>query len=275
MGQYVGQIIAQNLGLICEQIFGQNVGQIFGQNVGQNLGHIFGQCFGRNVGQIFGQNLGHELGQDVGPILCPICVGKFIRIFSLNFVLISVSNFVRNYAPNFVPHVVPNFAPNLVPKFALKTFAAARCCYKKILGKPLQNFEQYFGHDLGKARQDFGQHFGHVFGKTRFPSLKLTLSEFCPNFCRGLPTLCPKICPRLPDSCPNICSSRKTKESIASFEKRAPVALFLMKQILCLCKDCYVASPRSSQCNFFCTVRSARYFLEKILEIFSRNSEKS
>ena len=27
--------------------------------------------------------------------------------------------------------------------------------------------------------------------------------------------------------------------------------------------------------QFFCTVRSARYFLEKILEIFSRNSEKS
>ena len=53
---------------------------------------------------------------------------------------------------------------------------------------------------------------------------------------------------------------------IAPVEKRAPAALFWIKQILWLCKDSYVASARSSQCNFFfCTVRSARYFLEKIL----------
>ena len=52
---------------------------------------------------------------------------------------------------------------------------------------------------------------------------------------------------------------------IAPVEKRAPAALFLIKQILWFCKDCYVASPRSSECIFFFTVRSARYFPEKIL----------
>ena len=152
-----------------------------------------------------GTNIVSDMCWEIYPNICPkLCPNICPR-------------FCPKLCSKFCPKCCSKFAPNRVPKFALKTFAAARCCYKKILGKPLQNFEQYFGHDLGKARQDFGQHFGHVFGKTRFPSLKLTLSEFCPNFCRGLPTLCPKFCPRLPDSCPNICSSRKTKESKKMF----------------------------------------------------------
>ena len=173
----------------------------------------------------------------MGPILCPICVGKFIRIFVLNFVLIFVPNFVRNYAPNFVRNVVPNFAPNRVPKFALKTFAAARCCYKKILGKPLQNFEQYFGHDLGKARQDFGQHFGHVFGKTRFLIVELKmsemLSEFLPTFAQFLSQILPTFARLLSQ----YLFVPQNQRIYSTARKKGPGGPFLIKQILRFSED--------------------------------------
>ena len=151
--------------------------------------------FVRNRAQTFVPNPVRNRVPNLVPTRVPNSVQIFARHFVRNIVRICVPNFVRNYAPNFVRNVVPNFAPNRVPKFALKTFAAARCCYKKILGKPLQNFEQYFGHYLGEARQDFGQHFGHVFGKTRFLIVELTmsemLSEFLPTFAQFLSQILP------------------------------------------------------------------------------------
>ena len=56
---------------------------------------------------------------------------------------------------------------------------------------------------------------------------------------------------------------------IAPLEKRAPAALFLIKQILWFCKDSYVASARSSQCNFdFAPCAALDIFLKRSLKYF-------